>query len=339
MNYRYQTKKIIIILLQRSVNVGNKNVGNKAVCSEVRFPATKRLVVFFLLSLMCTGSWANDKLLNKKPLIVASIEPLSMLAHELFADQADVETLLLSSQNPHHASFTPKQLELVHQADLVIWLGAAAEPYLVQYLSARSAHSIALLEQPGVLPLVEELPDPDDPDELPGGTDPHLWTDPLRVLTLLPALVRQGTALGLPHDLLVNRANHIQHLLEQEVADARKALKGVALAPWLSYHNPWQYLQQRLGIQPPLTVVAAPGGDTGSKHFLWLAKQMQQLQVRCTLAEPEAQLALLKRLCQGPTCHLHSLDPLGRDDAGDTYSHWWKGLVAQFHQCLATQRP
>lgn len=277
---------------------------------------------------------ATPAVAASKPLVVATLEPLSMLARDFYGDRAEVKTLLLPSQNPHHASFTPQQLLLLHNADLVIWLGAAAEPYMVKYLSQRAAPAVALLSQPGVTPLIETLMDPDDPAP-PGGIDPHLWTDPVRMSKLLPALVAQAVAQGLPKNIMQQRADALKKRLLATVAAAKKSVAPLAHNPWLSYHNPWHYMQKRLGIDAPLTVVTQPGAESGSQHFLWLAQQMQQRHVGCMVLEPEARRAIMERLCKQPTCKSEALDPLGRDAAGAGYIHWWTGLVGKIQQCLA----
>lgn len=267
-----------------------------------------------------------------KPQLLASIEPLSMLARELFAQRVRVHTLLRPSQNPHHASFSPAQLRLLKRADLLLWLGAAAEPYLTKYLSVRQGPQLTLLAQPHVSPLDETHVDPHHAEH--GGVDPHLWTDPKRMEKLLPALVSWGVSQGLDAKQLKKRAQRLKQRLDNEVATAKKQLAPLADTPWLSYHNPWHYFQQRLGISAPLTVVSQPGANTGSRHFLRLAQQMAQQQVHCALLEPEARVALIDKLCQAPGCQMLPLDPLGRDSKAATYSQWWRGLVQQFRQCL-----
>src|SRR5690606_41612229 len=70
-------------------------------------------------------SWVS---LAQAVTVVASIEPLAMLAREVLGDQAEVSTLLLPNQTPHFAAFTPGQARQVRDAELVIWLGHEAEP-------------------------------------------------------------------------------------------------------------------------------------------------------------------------------------------------------------------
>lgn len=292
--------------------------------TALRLPTSLlRPALLCLLSLL----WWQPAL-AAKPLVVASIEPLALLAQEYYGEDVEVRTLLLPSQNPHQVSFTPQQLLLLHKADLVIWLGAQAEPYLTAYLSRRARPALALLAQPGVTPLAENAP------QHQAELDPHLWLNPELMAHLLPALAQQAALLGLPQARLQQRAADLQRAWREMQTQAGKQMQPLATTPWLTYHNPWHYLQVALGLATPLQVEEQLGTEIGSRHFLQLAQAMHKEQVKCALLEPEARRAVMEKLCQSPSCKLVALDPLGRDVAAASYSQWWTGLVAKVKQCL-----
>lgn len=264
-----------------------------------------------------------------KPLVVASIQPLALLAQEFYGTQVEVRTLLPLQDPDQVSNFTPQQLALLHRADLLLWLGAGAEPYLQPFLGQRQRPALALLQQPGVVPIRD--------GEQDTSLNPHLWLDPVLMGKLLPGMARAGAQLGLPAAPLQQRAEQMQQQLASLLAQARQQVRPLASVSWLSYHDPWRYFQAALGLAPPLTVEEQLGAETGSQHFLQLAQAMRQQQVRCALLEPEARKAMMEKLCQAPTCQLRALDPLGRDAPAGSYSQWWSGLVSAVGQCLAGQ--
>lgn len=263
-----------------------------------------------------------------KPLVVASIEPLHLFAQEYFGDKVEVKTLLRPSQDPHHASFSPQQLLLVNQADLVLWLGKMAEPYFTPYLPKTSAISVALLAQPGVNPLHRDS----------ARLDPHLWLDPVLLEKMLPALKQAGIKMGLPASYLSARGKQITQKYAAMIAKAKQEVAPVASTPWLSYHNPWHYLQTRIGLTPPLTVEHEFGAKPGSRHFVLLAQQVKAEKVACGLLEPEANRAMMERLCEVGSCTLEPLDPMGRGTELAQYSTWWQWLVTKVDACLSQPR-
>jgi len=165
----------------------------------------------------------------------------------------------------------------------------------------------------------------------PGELDPHLWLDPRNMAVLAEALgARDTLPEGQPAAFLAG--------LEQTETALRERLVPVADTPWLTFHHPWGYFQQRLGLRAPVIISEQLGAGPSSRRFVALAQQLEAEQVRCAILEPEAQPDLVARLC--PDCQRVALDPLGRDvparRQGDDYSRWLSERVAAaFATCLA----
>lgn len=282
--------------------------------------------------------------------VVASIEPLALLAREVLGERATVETLLRPGQTPHFAAFTPSQARALREADLVLWLGAEAEPHLADLLRRSGAPALAVLDLDGVRRLVgghDHAHDADndqpgagdrhahaaaahDHDHAPASADhpdPHLWLSPRNMGLLARALAAE-------FNLGEAALAAFEQRLAATVAEVRATLAPVADRAWLSYHDPWRYLTEAVGLTPPLVISESLQSDTSSRHFATLVTEMEARRVRCAIAEPEARLALMRRLCRGD-CRLEPLDPLGR--AGETagYTGFLRHLGERFAACLA----
>lgn len=285
----------------------------------------KTTLLLGLISWSC-ALWA-------KPLVVTSMEPITLLAQDLYGDSVVVKTLLKPSQDPHHVSLSVKQLQLLTQADLALWLGADAEPLIAQAIVLRKGPTSALLSATQVKLLAHGEGDKK------AAMDPHVWLDPLRLAPWLPMLVEAGKELNLPTAELHQRASQLTQQWQQAVQQADVQLEPLRDKPWLSYHQPWRYLQERLHLQAPLVAVASTGGEIGTQHFLSLSKQISQQQVHCAIVEPEARRAIMQMLCQAPNCQRLPLDPLARplanQAAPSSYISWWQTLVNGFEQCLS----
>ncbi len=112
----------------------------------------------------------------------------------------------------------------------------------------------------------------------------------------------------------------------------RQALVGLEGVSWLSYHQPWGYLTETLGLAEPLVVSKQLDAGPGSRRFVALAGEIREQQVRCAILEPEARAAMVSRLC--PDCRVQPLDPLGRDYPELDYLSWRDRLVEGFKACL-----
>lgn len=266
--------------------------------------------------------------------LVASVEPLSMVLRDLYGDQADVVTLLAANQNPHNPMLSPRQMLTLRDADLVVWLGAEAEPAVAELIARRQGPSLALLSLPGVTrregadQSVHGEDGHADAHHHAGRLDPHLWLDPNNMAVLARGLADHEAGHlpdGQPDDFLISLQRARQALDER-------------LAPfterhWLSFHNPWGYFLGRLGLNQPVTVSDQLGAGPGSRRFVELAGQVQRHDVGCVILEPEAQRGLLRRLC--PDCRVVDLDPLGRDHPNSGYGPWLDQVIAAgFERCL-----
>ncbi len=267
--------------------------------------------------------------------LVASVEPLAMVLRDLYGDSAEVVTLLDANQNPHNPMLSPRQMLILRRADLLVWLGEAAEPAVASLAAKRDGDSLALLSLPGVTRREGDHRHDGEHDHghqhEAGELDPHLWLDPRNMALLAEALgEREPLPEGQPAAFLAD--------LERTEAALRERLAPVADTPWLTFHHPWGYFQQRLELRAPVIVSEQLGAGPSSRRFVALAQQLENEQVRCAILEPEAQSGLVARLC--PDCRRVALDPLGRDvparGQGDDYSHWLSDRVAAaFATCLA----
>jgi len=269
--------------------------------------------------------------------LVASVEPLAMVLRDLYGDSAEVVTLLEANQNPHNPMLSPRQMLTLRGADLLVWLGEAAEPAVASLVTRRDGESLALLSLPDVTRREGahrhggEAPAADGHHHEHGELDPHLWLDPRNMAALARALgQREALPAGQPDRFLAD--------LERLEAALRERLAPFADTPWLTFHHPWGYFQQRLGLREPVIVSEQLGAGPSSRRFVALAQQLQNKKVRCAILEPEAQSDLIARLC--PDCQRVALDPLGRSarpgGQGDDYSGWLSEQVAGgFAECLA----
>lgn len=276
-------------------------------------------------------SWVS---LAQAVTVVASIEPLAMLAREVLGDEADVSTLLLPNQTPHFAAFTPGQARQVRDADLVIWLGHEAEPNVAGLVDKARGRTLALLELPQTVRRYGDAHEHEGHAHHDSELDPHLWLAPDNAVHLAEALLALAPQLALDANAVAQRHGAFVIKLAQRRADWQQRFAPLRDTPWLTQHNPWGYLVDEWQLHEPLMVSASLQGSASARRFAELVQQMRAQHVRCAVAEPEAQRALLARLCQGE-CRIVDIDPLGRDPAGQGYVDFLQHIAIRMQACLA----
>lgn len=263
--------------------------------------------------------------------VLASIEPVAQVLRELFAEHPhiQVDILLLPQQNPHHAALTPGQARRVLNSHLVVWLGAEAEPYIADIIHKHGRLEVPLTAQKGVLLLQEEHHDAHH-----SHLDPHLWLAPQNIIALVQGLDKHTAELGLSVAEWESAKAHFLRQLETTTTQLTELLAPYHEAAYLSHHDAWGYFATAFALQRPLVVATNIDTDASSRRVVELRQQMQQQQVKCVVAEPEARKGLLRRLCTGD-CVLYEVDPLGRDLDTAHYTEFLHHLGAQFEACFA----
>lgn len=315
---------------------------------------------------------------SQPPEVVASILPVYALATALAEDPARVHLLVPAGASEHTYALRPSDAAQLSRAQLVVWVGPATEPFLPKALAALppSVASLSLLEVSqkagAVLPLrsggiwgdghhhdhdhnhtaqhsdEHQHHHHDEEDSAlglkphavdPTSLDPHLWLDPQRVRQWLPALVAAFRTADPDHAAGYDqRAAELDQALIGLDADLRQTLSSVQGAPYLVFHDAYQYLESRYGLTPVGALTIDPGQAPGARRMSELRQQIKATNARCLFAEPQYSPTLLQRLAEGTGARVATADPLGQAAAGRSgfalYQQNLTALAAAFTDCL-----
>jgi zinc transport system substrate-binding protein len=271
--------------------------------------------------------------------VLASMEPVAMLLREVLGDRVTVDTFLLPSQTPHDSAFTPGQARKVQQADLIVWLGADAEPALAKLMTRQRSTGLAMLSLKGIHQ--RQMQDAHDHHSghshhghaHHGALDPHLWLSPDNMLVLARALHDYGHLLGVSADDMALAVAAFEQRLAVTRESIRRQLAPLAERPYMSHHDAWGYYAEAFGLRQVTPIAASTDLSPGSRRFAALVKRIDQDNIRCFMAEPESRRALLERLCQND-CQIVEADPLGRRLGAVGYTALLEDLANKFGQCL-----
>lgn len=289
----------------------------------VGFMKALRLAVVVIGCVALMGRSVLAEALNPfaaKPLIVATIKPLALMAQSLVGDAVTVRTLLPASANPHAQALSIADRQGLADADLVIWIGPSFERFLAKSMGQHKKAQLVLGQLPGLA--------------WPGaeGDDLHLWLDPHNIEVALQAIAQQLKLLdplGAPSINL-----RLQQAL-LALADARHAIvkqfepyKG---APFAVSHDGYGHFVHAFGLNQVAAVTRLPEQQLGAKRMVDL--QSQLVAARCLVVEPND----LRGYKLAATLQLKSveIDALGRDSAVTSIPLLLQSVAAGVVQCLA----
>ena len=84
------------------------------------------------------------------PRVVATIAPLHSLVASVMAGVGEPYLLLSGPISPHDFALAPSDVRRIANADLVIWIGAPLESFLVKPLDGAGQRQLSLLDVPAL---------------------------------------------------------------------------------------------------------------------------------------------------------------------------------------------
>ncbi len=284
--------------------------------------------------------------------VVVSIKPLHSLVQSVLGDQAKAVLLIPGSASPHGYMLKPSQLRRLNRARFVIYIDDAMESSLAAALPAiqSEATPVVVSSLPGLtlLPRRQHVVWAEHGDSDHAGDnhesshdDLHLWLDPhnaIEIVKNLAALFSTAdpaneTSYRANAAASVSRLTQLDTLLMQQ-------LSAVAEQPFLVFHDAYQYLQQRYGLNGVGTVLFDPHELASIKRLQAVRKAIQHSEVVCAFKEPQFPEELLTTVTEGLGVSIGNLDAMGADlePGSDLYFEMMTRLGTQFTDCLSQGR-
>lgn len=225
--------------------------------------------------------------------IIATLPTYGDLAQEIGGDLVDVTVICRPTQDMHLVGATPSLMARVQHADMVLYTGLDAEPWLDPMLRGSGNFNLlpgssgAVTMSDGVQ--VKEVPSvlTRSEGDIHAYGNPHVWTDPLAV-RVMAATLKDALVKALP-----NHATEIEARYKDFNDRLTKALVG-----WLTqysrlkgkkvvtFHLSWPYFLDRFGIETVGTIEPKPRVAPTASHLQELIDTMKAEKVRVIIREP-----------------------------------------------------
>ncbi|MCY4382304.1 MAG: zinc ABC transporter substrate-binding protein [Nitrospinae bacterium] len=122
-----------------------------------------------------------------------------------------------------------------------------------------------------------------------------------------------------------------------DVDDLARTLTPVKGAPYIVFHDAYQYMEKRYGLNAIGSVSLSPEKKPGSARLEAIRKKIRDTKSICVFTEPQFQPKLVKVIMAGTGAGTGVLDPLGANiPAGeDAYFTLMRNMAKSLKGCLA----
>lgn len=294
---------------------------------------------------------------NAAPRVVASIPPVHSLVAGVMDGIGTPELLVPPTASAHTYSLRPSEARLLNQAEIVFWIGPIYESFLEKPLAALASQAklVRLMDAPGVAVLPAREGGPweghgDDAHDHAHGkkesqgskavaaeADGHLFLDPENAKAIVRIAV-ETLAVGDTANAARYRANGDAILARVDALDSelRATLAPVRAEPFIVFHDAYQYLEKRYGLNAAGSVTVSPERQPGAQRLQRLRRKIAQLKAVCVFAEPQFEPTLVQTVVEGTKAKTGVLDPLGAPipPGRDAYFETMRAMARSLTGCL-----
>ena len=207
--------------------------------------------------------------------VVTAFYPLQFLSERIGADAVAVTELTKPGAEPHDVELNPRQVGEISDAGLVLYLGGfqpAVDEAVAQEATGRAldAGSVVKLLAAGEHGGVE----PGEREHARGGTDPHVWLDPVRFAAVADRLAeRLAQADPARADAYRSRAAALHAQLDRLDAEYAARLGTCARREIVTSHTAFRYLADRYGLTEVGITGVSPESEPSPRHLAHVAEQ------------------------------------------------------------------
>ena len=184
----------------------------------------------------CGGNTESGE--AERPSVVVSTPILGALVTEIVGDSADVTVLMPNGVDPHGWEASPKEIEALSSADVVVINGLHLEESLEEAIDAARGDGVRVFEAADHVDVIvgvdEDEHSEDESDHGHADGDPHIWTDAAAMADVALAMgdefaeagIDVGDRASVVYERLLTLDNDLRKLVDEVDASERKLVTG-----------------------------------------------------------------------------------------------------------------
>ena len=265
--------------------------------------------VLFLVVLLalagCGGGSGEDS-----KTVVAAFYPLAWAAEQIAAEGVEVVNLTPPGAEPHDVELSPRDVETIRDAHLVIYASGGFQPAVEDAVSGREGLSV---------------------DVLDGEPDPHVWLDPVRFAEVTRSIGRALERPG-PAALLADELSRLDQ-------SYRLGLERCERRTVVTSHAAFGHLAARYGLTQLSLTGSSPEAEPGPRELEGLIDDVRASGATTVFSEPLVSDRVAETVAREAGAEVAVLDPLeglsaDRLAAGDDYLTAMRANLAALRKAL-----
>jgi zinc transport system substrate-binding protein len=183
--------------------------------------------------------------------VLATFFPVYYDTIDVLGEKGNVTLLIPFNIDVHEFEPTPSAIQLVGQADVLVYNGAGLEPWIPQLIQSVGNSKLILVDSSAGIPLINV---PSQFQKENRTTDPHIWNDPvlaqLQVKNILQGLIKADPS---DEPYFTANANVLIAKFQFMDQELKAGTANVATRTFVTFHEAFAYLAKEYNlVQVPI---------------------------------------------------------------------------------------
>jgi ABC-type Zn uptake system ZnuABC Zn-binding protein ZnuA len=273
----------------------------------------KKLVFLGLFATFCTGSRANPK-------IVATTSMIADIAQNIAGNRLKIDCILPIGSDPHLHEPTPRDAQMVGEANLVLVNGLTLEGWMKELIENSGTKARIVTCTEGIQAIVSE--------QFHGSADPHAWMQAANGIIYAQNICKALSVLN-PAESSVYEDNLKKYV--QQLTDLDQFIKiTIASIPenrrvLVTSHDAFHYYGARYGLRLEAVLGTSTDADVQTSDMVRLAKVLATTGVPALFVESTINPKLLQQIAADN--HVEVGGKLFADSLGDSVAATYIDLL------------
>lgn len=291
------------------------------------------LALVILVSIGCQKDGVSENNEEVEVKVFTTIYPIQFIIKEVGAEIVEVETIYPPGVDAHTFEPTMKDMTEIATSDAFIYFGPTMEGFVKSAAEALDGEDVQLfsLEEHEELftngnaevevsghAEADEHEDHDHDGHDHGGRNPHVWIDPLRMITMANIVTEQLIEIAPDYEALFNRnkedlIKRLEELDDLFVSEMAKKEDKYLIVP----HAAYGYWEERYGIEQIAISGLSPSEEPSQKYLAEIIMKADELGINYLFYEqntPDKLIEIIKNEINANAYTIHNLSVLTEGD-------------------------
>lgn len=278
-------------------------------------------IIFLFFTLLILANCSKEKSEGKN--IVVTIYPFKAIIQEIVGSEIMVDVLLQGGADPHTYEMSPSDYKKIQNAKVFFYGAETLDGWAARLEVVNKVELLKLVPENFLIQVEmnkNHSAHQDKNSHHHYGVDPHFWTDPLTVNSLLDSL-----AIVLSHsfpekkDLFKKNSEAFSKKLFDLDKKIKEEIKSVKHNKGFSAHPFYNYFFKRYGIEVIGSLEISPGQQVTPKFLKNISDEIKRKNVKAIFINKQHISKPAKVLAESVGIKTVELDPIGGNTGVETY--------------------